>query len=226
MQALAYGFDLVKFFPAEQAGGIKALRALAGPFPNVRFCPTGGIGEANAATWLAEPNVVAVGGSWLCPAADIRSGNWAGITAMCAADDEVAETGVKSCPIGYKPVANRNRENDHDSQHRRMGAHAVRQVRRRDRREPRGQGRRPRRWRMPAFAPTTSTRSCSAISTPASRRRISPPRWCCRPTRSCASSRRPASRTPAPPVRPRCIRASGRSPRARPGSCWWSASSR
>ena len=83
MQALAHGFDVVKFFPAEQAGGIKALRALAGPFPNVRVCPTGGIGEANAAAWLAEPNVLAVGGSWLCPAADIRSGNWAGITAMC-----------------------------------------------------------------------------------------------------------------------------------------------
>ena len=84
MQALAHGFDVVKFFPAEQAGGIKALRALAGPFPNVRVCPTGGIGEANAATWLAEPNVLAVGGSWLCPAAEIRAGNWAGITAMCA----------------------------------------------------------------------------------------------------------------------------------------------
>jgi 2-dehydro-3-deoxyphosphogluconate aldolase / (4S)-4-hydroxy-2-oxoglutarate aldolase len=84
MQALAHGFDLVKFFPAEQSGGITALRALAGPFPGIRVCPTGGIGEANAATWLAEPNVVAVGGSWLCPAAEIRSGNWAGITAMCA----------------------------------------------------------------------------------------------------------------------------------------------
>ena len=83
MQALAHGFDVVKFFPAEQAGGIKALRALGGPFPNVRFCPTGGVGEANAASWLAEPNVLCVGGSWLCPAADIRSGNWAGITAMC-----------------------------------------------------------------------------------------------------------------------------------------------
>jgi len=83
MQALAHGFDLVKFFPAEQSGGIKALRALAGPFPEALTCPTGGIGEANAAAWLAEPNVVAVGGSWLCPAADIRSGNWAGITAMC-----------------------------------------------------------------------------------------------------------------------------------------------
>lgn len=83
MQALAHGFDLVKFFPAEQSGGIKALRALAGPFPDVRFCPTGGIGEANAAAWLGEPNVVAVGGSWLCPAADIRSANWAGISAIC-----------------------------------------------------------------------------------------------------------------------------------------------
>jgi 2-dehydro-3-deoxyphosphogluconate aldolase/(4S)-4-hydroxy-2-oxoglutarate aldolase len=83
MQARAHGFNLVKFFPAEPSGGIKTLRALAGPFPDARFCPTGGIGEANAASWLAEPNVVAVGGSWICPAADIRSGNWAGITAMC-----------------------------------------------------------------------------------------------------------------------------------------------
>ncbi|MCP4616951.1 MAG: bifunctional 4-hydroxy-2-oxoglutarate aldolase/2-dehydro-3-deoxy-phosphogluconate aldolase [Bradyrhizobium sp.] len=83
MQALAAGFDVVKFFPAEQAGGIKALRALAGPFPHVRFCPTGGIGDANAAIWLAEPNVLCVGGSWVCPPAEIRAGNWAGITAMC-----------------------------------------------------------------------------------------------------------------------------------------------
>jgi 2-dehydro-3-deoxyphosphogluconate aldolase/(4S)-4-hydroxy-2-oxoglutarate aldolase len=83
MQALAFGFDVAKFFPAEQAGGIKGLRALGGPFPNVRFCPTGGVGEANAATWLAEPNVLAVGGSWLCPAAEIRAGNWVGITAIC-----------------------------------------------------------------------------------------------------------------------------------------------
>jgi 2-dehydro-3-deoxyphosphogluconate aldolase / (4S)-4-hydroxy-2-oxoglutarate aldolase len=83
MQARAHGFNFVKFFPAEQSGGIKALRALAGPFPDARFCPTGGIGEANAASWLAEPNVVSVGGSWLCPPADIKSGNWAGITAMC-----------------------------------------------------------------------------------------------------------------------------------------------
>jgi 2-dehydro-3-deoxyphosphogluconate aldolase/(4S)-4-hydroxy-2-oxoglutarate aldolase len=80
---IATASDLVKFFPAEQSGGIKALRALAGPFPDARFCPTGGIGEADAPAWLSERNVVAVGGSWLCPASDIRSGNWEGITAIC-----------------------------------------------------------------------------------------------------------------------------------------------
>jgi 2-dehydro-3-deoxyphosphogluconate aldolase/(4S)-4-hydroxy-2-oxoglutarate aldolase len=83
MQARSHGFNLVKFFPAEQSGGINALRALAGPFPDALFCPTGGIGEANAGGWLREPNVAAVGGSWLCPTAEMRSGNWAGITAIC-----------------------------------------------------------------------------------------------------------------------------------------------
>ncbi len=83
MQALARGFNLLKFFPAEQSGGIAMLRALAGPFPNTHFCPTGGIGAANAATWLAEPNVIAVGGSWLCPASDIKAANWEVITGRC-----------------------------------------------------------------------------------------------------------------------------------------------
>lgn len=84
MQAQAHGFNALKFFPAEQSGGIAMLRALAGPFPQTRFCPTGGIGAANAAAWLAEPNVLAVGGSWLCPAADINAGNWSAISARCA----------------------------------------------------------------------------------------------------------------------------------------------
>jgi len=83
MQAQAKGFNLLKFFPAEQAGGMAMLRALAGPFPNTRFCPTGGINAANVATWLAEPNVVAVGGSWLCPASDIKAANWEVITGRC-----------------------------------------------------------------------------------------------------------------------------------------------
>ena len=76
MEAMARGFGTVKFFPATAGGGIPALRALAGPFPTARFCPTGGISAANAAEWLALPNVTAVGGSWLTPAADMAAGRW------------------------------------------------------------------------------------------------------------------------------------------------------
>ncbi len=79
MQAMARGFDTAKFFPATAAGGIPALKALAGPFPQARFCPTGGITEANAAEWLAQPNVVAVGGSWLTPSDEVARGEWASI---------------------------------------------------------------------------------------------------------------------------------------------------
>lgn len=73
------GYDLVKFFPAVPAGGLAALDALAGPFPNVRFCPTGGINAGNAAQWLAHKKVVAIGGSWVAPASDIKAGAWAAI---------------------------------------------------------------------------------------------------------------------------------------------------
>ena len=76
MEAMARGFTTAKFFPATAAGGLAALRALAGPFPQVRFCPTGGITEGNAAEWLAQPNVIAVGGSWLTPAAEVAAGRW------------------------------------------------------------------------------------------------------------------------------------------------------
>ncbi|WP_305879329.1 bifunctional 4-hydroxy-2-oxoglutarate aldolase/2-dehydro-3-deoxy-phosphogluconate aldolase [Bradyrhizobium ontarionense] len=73
------GYELVKFFPAVPAGGLPALDALAGPFPNVRFCPTGGINAGNAAQWLQHRKVVAIGGSWVAPAADIKAGAWAAI---------------------------------------------------------------------------------------------------------------------------------------------------
>lgn len=81
MAALARGFDVVKFFPAGPAGGMAALRALAGPFPQVRFCPTGGVGEDNFAEWLRLKSVVSVGGSWLAPSTEIRAGDWAAMTA-------------------------------------------------------------------------------------------------------------------------------------------------
>jgi 2-dehydro-3-deoxyphosphogluconate aldolase/(4S)-4-hydroxy-2-oxoglutarate aldolase len=79
--AMRRGFTTVKLFPAEQVGGIGALKALGGPFPAARFNPTGGVSEANMGAYLALPNVVAVGGSWLAPAADVEAGNWAAITA-------------------------------------------------------------------------------------------------------------------------------------------------
>jgi 2-dehydro-3-deoxyphosphogluconate aldolase / (4S)-4-hydroxy-2-oxoglutarate aldolase len=79
------GFDLVKFFPAVPAGGLPALGALAGPFPQVRYCPTGGISESNVAQWLAHPKVVAVGGSWVAPASDIKAGNWPAIESRARA---------------------------------------------------------------------------------------------------------------------------------------------
>jgi len=81
MAALAHGFPTVKFFPAVASGGIPALKALAGPFPQARFCPTGGIDEKNARDWLALSNVVAVGGSWVCQTSDIRAQAWSEITA-------------------------------------------------------------------------------------------------------------------------------------------------
>jgi 2-dehydro-3-deoxyphosphogluconate aldolase/(4S)-4-hydroxy-2-oxoglutarate aldolase len=65
MRGLDLGLDRFKFFPAEAAGGLKALKALAAPFRNVRFCPTGGITQASAPEWLAEESVLCVGGSWL-----------------------------------------------------------------------------------------------------------------------------------------------------------------
>nr|WP_294556158.1 bifunctional 4-hydroxy-2-oxoglutarate aldolase/2-dehydro-3-deoxy-phosphogluconate aldolase [uncultured Rhodopila sp.] len=78
--AMRRGFTTVKLFPAEQVGGIGALKALGGPFPAARFNPTGGVSEANMGAYLALPNVVAVGGSWLAPAADMEAANWQAIT--------------------------------------------------------------------------------------------------------------------------------------------------
>jgi 2-dehydro-3-deoxyphosphogluconate aldolase/(4S)-4-hydroxy-2-oxoglutarate aldolase len=79
------GFEIVKFFPAVPAGGIAAIRALAGPFPGVRFCPTGGISENDAGEWLKEPNVIAIGGSWIASRADIQAGAWDKIEARARA---------------------------------------------------------------------------------------------------------------------------------------------
>jgi len=79
------GFSLLKLFPAEAVGGRALLRSLAGPLPELRFVPTGGIDAARAPDYLALPNVVAIGGSWIAERSAIRSGDWAGIEARARA---------------------------------------------------------------------------------------------------------------------------------------------
>jgi 2-dehydro-3-deoxyphosphogluconate aldolase/(4S)-4-hydroxy-2-oxoglutarate aldolase len=82
MAAMADGLDFLKFFPATAAGGIPMLKALAGPFPDVAFCPTGGITLQTAPQFLALPNVKVCGGSWLTPADAVAGGDWARITRL------------------------------------------------------------------------------------------------------------------------------------------------
>ena len=82
MAAQADGLSFLKFFPATAAGGIPMLKALAGPFPDVVFCPTGGITPETAPQFLALPNVKVCGGSWLTPQDAVNAGDWARITQL------------------------------------------------------------------------------------------------------------------------------------------------
>jgi len=82
MRMLARGYDVMKFFPAETNGGAAALKAFAGPLPQVSFCPTGGVTPANARDYLALPNVLCVGGSWIADKRLMRTGDWSGIEAL------------------------------------------------------------------------------------------------------------------------------------------------
>ena len=82
MMGIEYGLSEFKFFPAEAAGGINMLKALAGPFPDARFCPTGGITQDTAPNFLNLPNVVCVGGTWLTPGKLIKEENWNAITQL------------------------------------------------------------------------------------------------------------------------------------------------
>lgn len=85
MLGMEYGLDHFKFFPAEAAGGIPMLKAIAGPVPYVTFCPTGGISPENYNDYLALSNVACVGGSWLAPADAVKTKNWAKVTELAQA---------------------------------------------------------------------------------------------------------------------------------------------
>ncbi|MEG0280739.1 MAG: bifunctional 4-hydroxy-2-oxoglutarate aldolase/2-dehydro-3-deoxy-phosphogluconate aldolase [Morganella sp. (in: enterobacteria)] len=84
MTGMSYGLDNFKFFPAEANGGVSALKAIAGPFSHIRFCPTGGISLSNYRDYLVLSSVLCVGGSWLVPADAIRDGDYARITTLAA----------------------------------------------------------------------------------------------------------------------------------------------
>ena len=80
MDGADYGYDHLKFFPAEASGGVNAIKSIGGPFPDIRFCPTGGINLKNVRDYLALPNVVCCGGSWLVSSDIVRDKNWSQIT--------------------------------------------------------------------------------------------------------------------------------------------------
>ena len=83
MAALKYGLNMVKFFPANVYGGLNAMKNLAAPFVGLKFLPTGGVNTANIKEYVDASFVHAVGGSWVCPKADIAAGNWEKITQLC-----------------------------------------------------------------------------------------------------------------------------------------------
>ncbi|SFC00214.1 2-dehydro-3-deoxyphosphogluconate aldolase / (4S)-4-hydroxy-2-oxoglutarate aldolase [Bosea sp. CRIB-10] len=92
MRAVSAGRLTCKFFPAEQAGGVAGLKALSGPFPQMQFCPTGGVSLANLGNYLALPQVICVGGSWLVPADAVKNRDWAQVTKLSReAREKVAE---------------------------------------------------------------------------------------------------------------------------------------
>lgn len=85
MLALEHGFNVVKLFPSDIVGSIKMAKALGGPFPDVKFCLTGGVTVEATPTLLQQSNILCVGGSWMCPASLINAGDWAAISVLAAA---------------------------------------------------------------------------------------------------------------------------------------------
>jgi 2-dehydro-3-deoxyphosphogluconate aldolase / (4S)-4-hydroxy-2-oxoglutarate aldolase len=107
MDAQATGFSHLKLFPAQQAGGTGMLKALYGPFPDVVFCPTGGISPDNAAQFLSLPNVACVGGSWLTPPAAVKAEDWSTIEALARQAAALSRSGTRLSTLGVRRVPGR-----------------------------------------------------------------------------------------------------------------------
>ena len=84
MAALKHGLKMVKFFPANVYGGLNAMKNLSAPFVGLKFLPTGGVNSSNIKEYIDAPFIHAVGGSWVCPKAEINAGNWDKITSLCS----------------------------------------------------------------------------------------------------------------------------------------------
>lgn len=91
MWGLRAGYSHFKLFPANIVGGVGALKAFASPFPQATFCPTGGVSLENALDYLAQPNVICVGGSWVAPMDAVRSGDWGRITELARAASQLGK---------------------------------------------------------------------------------------------------------------------------------------
>lgn len=91
MWGLRAGYSHFKLFPANIVGGVGALKAFASPFPQATFCPTGGVSLENAPDYLAQPNVICVGGSWVAPADAVRAGDWGRITELARAASQLGK---------------------------------------------------------------------------------------------------------------------------------------
>lgn len=90
------GYDILKFFPAEAIGGVKALSSINAPLPHIKFCPTGGININNARDYLNLPNVLTVGGSWVAPEELIKNGKWDEITALAQQASQLGSNRFKA----------------------------------------------------------------------------------------------------------------------------------
>ncbi|MGB0905698.1 MAG: keto-deoxy-phosphogluconate aldolase, partial [Mangrovicoccus sp.] len=96
MSLLERGYEMQKFFPAEAAGGVPMLKSWSSPIPKVSFCPTGGINLEKAKTYLALPNVVCVGGSWVAPDHLVQAGDWDAIRDLAR---EASQLGKAAEPV-------------------------------------------------------------------------------------------------------------------------------
>lgn len=116
-QAISLGLKIIKFFPAEQAGGLKVIKALSAPFPQIMWMPTGGVNLKNLKEYLDFPKIIACGGSYLAKNSDIDAGNWKGITELCRQTVALVHGGKCEQNFGFEVLhVGFNQENEEEAE--------------------------------------------------------------------------------------------------------------